>query len=149
VLESPPDATNAVIQPALDGKKTAKRHFKELEIIHKHAIVDVGSDTGGASIIPILPSRRSQGDDSQSPYSVKTNSILSPLSKVIVQNIFSFDLAFVKTVHKAQGQTIPHVIHELDYCPVHYQMQFNVVLYALSRVSHTDHMIKIHHRTGC
>jgi hypothetical protein len=125
VLESAPDAINVIIQPALDGKQPSKRQLKQLEILQMHGIVDVGSDADGAIIIPILPSRRSQGDDSQSPYSVKTKCILSLLSKVTVQNIFSFDLAFAMTIHKAQGRTIPRVILALDSRPMHYlQMQF-------------------------
>jgi hypothetical protein len=148
VLQSPPDAINVIIQPALDGKAPSKRRLKQLEILRKHAIVDVDCDTVGAIIIPILPSKR-QGNDSKSEHSVKTKSIFSPLAKVTIQNIFSFDLAFAMTVHKAQGRTIPRVILALDSRPMHYsQMVFASVLVALSRVSHTDHMRILRHKSG-
>ena len=62
-----------------------------------------------------------------------------------IQNPFSFQLGFSKTVHKAQGRTIDKIVLDLHYKPnYNNRLKFNGIFVALSRVRccSSIHLIK-------
>jgi hypothetical protein len=56
-------------------------------------------------------------------------------SRAVVSNYFPYELGFVMTLYKAQGQTLSNVILALTHRPTHFtQMKFAGIFVALSRV---------------
>ena len=60
---------------------------------------------------------------------------MNPIATAEVFNIFSSDLAFSMTIHKAQGHTIPEVVIDL-FCHLtkYAKMNFAAIFVAMSRV---------------
>ena len=86
-----------------------------------------------------MPKSSNNNDET---FTYRTNNPLSPIATVQVKEPFPIDLAFLMTVHKAQGHTIRRVIidltqHPRAVCCMKYAALFVAMM---SRVATKDHI---------
>ena len=148
-LPNPPLSVNvAIVEPAPADLERMSNRSRCISEQRMHALRKLSlypNDPSQPIVIPITATSKTKGK----MFTIPGLRQRYASSRVFLQPLFNYDLAFSMTIHKAQGRTLERVVLALSCHPNYIQrMTFASIYVAFSRVKNPDDIRLLFHSPG-